>query len=68
MSNLMVIAAQVHDEALRYVYMLGVAPLLGTIGTVGLVGTFGFGLRRVRFAVGRRPLVRRSGVSACARP
>jgi hypothetical protein len=59
---------EVHDEAFRYVYALGGASLLGTIGALGLLGAFAYCAGRLRFALGRWDVIQRSDASACARP
>ena len=66
--SFVVMTGEVHDEALRYVYAFGGAPLLGTIGAVGLLAALAYCAVRLRFALGRRDVIQRSDASACAHP
>jgi hypothetical protein len=68
MQSFALVTGEVQDEALRYVYAFGGAPLLGTIGVVAVLALFAHGAARVRLALGRRHVVRRSVAAACARP
>ena len=67
MSHFAILTGEVHDEALRYVYALGGAPLLRTLGAFGLLALLAYCAARLKLAFGRRETVR-AGASACARP
>ena len=66
MTQFAILTGEVHDEALRYVYALGGATLLGSLGIVGLLALVAYCAARLRFAFGRRETVRAG--AACARP
>ena len=68
MNSLVMIGADVHDEALRYVYAFGGISLLRAVGAVAFLAGVACCTVRLMFALARRDIAGGTGASACARP